>query len=102
MATEERHADFALERLDLCAHGGGRDAELVGGSGKAQMGGDGLEDLECVERQAFEVSRHVGPACTGRVNNTKTRCVTQAQSHASRARLGRKAMRTVASRRARM
>ena len=61
VAPEQRHADVGLQRLDLRAHGGRRHAEFPRGGGEAQVGRDGLEDAQRVQRQTIGDGGHRTP-----------------------------------------
>ena len=62
VTAEERHADVSLERLDLGAHGGRRDAEFARRGGEAQVRRDGLEHAQGVQRNAVRRGCHRVPS----------------------------------------
>ena len=58
VTAEERHADVGLERLDLRADRGGRDAEFLRRGGEAQVRRHGLEDPQRVQWEPAGFCRH--------------------------------------------
>ncbi len=71
-AQEERPADLRLERLHLLRHGAGRDVELGGSAGKAQVPRRGLEGSQGIERrQAVVAADHGGASLAGPVGLNK-------------------------------
>jgi hypothetical protein len=65
VTPEQWYADVRLERLDLRADGGRRHAELLRCGRKAEVGGDGLEDPQGVQRDAVGRGCHAGPCVKG-------------------------------------
>ena len=75
--AEQRDTDLGLECLDLRADGGGRDTELAGGGGEAQVGGNCFEDPQCIEWQAFLLDRHPLYSCKILIDNMSYRSFSQ-------------------------
>ena len=61
VATEQRHADVGLERLDLGADGGGRHAEFLRRRGEAQVSRHGFEDAQGVQGHPVRGGCHRPP-----------------------------------------
>jgi hypothetical protein len=72
-ATEQHDAEHFLERTDLLADGGRRHRQFVGGAGKAQMPGGGVEHAQAVERKMGTLHGKRGLIGNRRGDQRKTR-----------------------------